>query len=179
MATRKAKTETTSTELVKEVAKKNRRIPLDVEVCCVSNVKGSLIYKSSRNGGINADWDEFGSMQYLDIRELLSMRNTQKRFFDDNWIVLQDTEDGEYTADDIYKFLGVSERYGDYYDCDNIDTFFDLTPKQMKDKVTKVSNGIKELLISVAIDKFKNGEIDSVKKKQAIKDALGIGDEED
>lgn len=180
MATRKPKTEVeVTTEPVIEAPKKNRRIPLDLEVCCVSNVKGVLTYTSSRNGGLNADWDEFGSEQYLDIKELMSMRNTQKRFFDDNWIVIRDSDDGEYTADEIYKFLRVSEKYGDYYDKDNLETFFDLTPKQMKEKVAKVSDGIKELLIATACEKFKNGEIDSIKKKQAVKDALGIGDEEE
>lgn len=181
MATRKPKTETVveAVEPVREEPKKNRRIPIDLEVCCVSNVKGRLTYVSNRVGGLGADWDEFGSEQYLDIRELMNMRNTQKRFFDDNWIIIKDSDDGEYTADEIYKFLRVSERYGDYYDKDNLDTFFDLTPKQMKEKVARVSDGIKELLIATASEKFRSGEIDSLKKKQAIKDALGMGDEEE
>ena len=187
MATRNTKSTTTGvvetatvekpTEPVKQV-KKNRRIPTDLEVACVSNVKGRLTYVSNRAGGLNADWDEFGSEQYLDIKELMNMRNTQKRFFDDNWIVIRDSDDGEYTADEIYTFLRVAERYGDFYDKDNLDTFFDLSPDQMKDKVSRVSDGIKELLISTALDKFKSGEIDSIKKKEAIKTALGIEDDE-
>ena len=163
----------------KAVDKKvQRRIPLDIEVPCVCNTKGQLGYISSRSNGINADWDEFGSVQYLDLRELVNMRNTQKRFFNDNWIVLRDTDDGEFTADEIYKFLRVDDKYGSYYDCDNIETFFDLSPKQMKEKVATLSDGIKELLTIMACDKFESGEIDSIKKTQAIKDALGIKDDE-
>lgn len=155
-----------------------RRIPIDLEVPCVSNVKGHLGYISSRMGGLDADWDEFGSVQYLDIRELMLMRNTQKRFFDDNWICIKDSDDGEYTAEEIYKFLRVDDKYGDYYDADNIETFFNLTPSQMKQKVANLSKGIKELLTITALDKFERGEIDSIKKKQAIMDALEIKEEE-
>lgn len=175
--TQKEIKQTTAKE--KQVKKTSvRRIPLDLELPCVSNVKGRLVYISKRMGGLNADWDEFGDIQYLDIRELMLMRNTQKRFFDDNWIVIKDSDDGEYTADEVYKFLRVNDKYGDFYDADNIETFFDLSPSQMKEKIARVSTGIKELLTITALDKFERGEIDSIKKKQAIKDALGIKDEE-
>ena len=160
--------------------KRARRIPLDLEVPCICNVKCplGLEYISARVGGLNANWDEFGSVQYLDIRELMQMRNTQKRFFDDNWIVIKDSDDGEFTADDIYKFLRVDEKYGDYYDADNIENFFKLTPSQMKLKFEKLSSGMKELLTITALDKFKTGEIDSIRKKEAIIEVLGINDEE-
>ena len=153
---------------------------MDLEVPCVCNVKCpfGLEYISARVGGLNANWDEFGSVQYLDIRELMQMRNTQKRFFDDNWIVIKDSDDGEFTSEDIYKFLRIDEKYGDYYDADNIENFFKLTPSQMREKVGRMSGGMKELLTITAIDKFNTGEIDSIKKKKAIKDALGIKDEE-
>ncbi len=183
MATTKTNTqkELKETPLKEKQAKRQsvRRIPLDLELPCVSNVKGHLVYVSKRTGGLNADWDEFGDIQYLDVRELMLMRNTQKRFFDDNWIVIKDSDDGEYTADEVYKFLRVNDKYGDYYDADNLETFFDLSPSQMKEKVAKVSKGIKELLTITALDKFETGEIDSIKKKQAIKDALGIKDEDE
>jgi len=168
------KTQPTSTK------RKDARIPLDVEVPCLCNVKGGLIYTSTRNGGMNAEWSEFGDLQYLDVRELLLMRNNQKRFFDDNWISLKDTDDGEYTADDVYKFLRVDDKYGDFYDADNIESFFDLNEKQMADKVAKMSRGMKDLVAVMALDKIENDEIDSVKKRRAIIKALGleIGEDE-
>lgn len=164
----------------KSTKRKDTRIPLDVEVPCLCNVKGGLIYTSTRAGGMNAEWSEFGEMQYLDIRELLLMRNTQKRFFNDNWISLKDTDDGEYTADDVYKFLRVDDKYGDFYDVDNIESFFDLNEKQMTDKVSKMSRGMKDLVAVMALDKIENDEIDSVKKRRAIIKVLGleIGEDE-
>lgn len=189
MATKKTTTKTAQSGSVKEetivktekpARRTSRRIPLDVEVPCISNVTGSLVYKSARIGGSDADWEAFGSLQYLDVRELLLMRNTQKRFFDDNWISIKDTDDGEYTADDIYKFLRVDDRYGDFYDADNIESFFTLSEKQMNEKVTKMSKGMKDLLAVMALDKIERGEIDSIKKRTAIVNALGlkIGEEE-
>lgn len=159
--------------------RRDARIPLDVEVPCLCNVKGGLIYTSSRAGGMNAEWSEFGEMQYLDVRELLLMRNTQKRFFNDNWISLKDTDDGEYTADDVYKFLRVDDKYGDFYDADNIESFFDLTESQMADKVSKMSRGMKDLVSVMALDKIENDEIDSVKKRRAIIKTLGLEISED
>ena len=163
----------------KTVQKRDTRIPLDVEVPCVCNVKGGLIYTSTRNGGMNAEWSEFGELQYLDIRELLLMRNSQKRFFNDNWISLKDTDDGEYTADEIYKFLRVDDKYGDFYDADNIESFFDLNEEQMADKVSKMSRGMKDLVSVMALDKIENDEIDSVKKRRAIIKVLGLEISED
>ena len=128
---------------------------------------------------MNAEWSDFGELQYLDVRELLLMRNSQKRFFDDNWISLKDTDDGEYTADDIYKFLRVDDKYGDYYDADNIESFFDLTEEEMNDKVAKMSRGMKDLVAVMALDKIERDEIDSVKKRRAIVKALGIKNGED
>lgn len=164
----------------KSVKKKAARIPLDVEVPCICNVKGGLIYTSTRAGGMNAEWSEFGDLQYLDVRELLLMRNNQRRFFDDNWISLKDTDDGEYTADDVYKFLRVDDKYGDFYDADNIESFFDLNEKQMADKVSKMSRGMKDLVSVIALDKIENDEIDSVKKRRAVIEVLGleIGEDE-
>lgn len=181
----KAKTVETKGQDVKNASqpktsrKNDIRIPLDVEVPCLCNVKGGLIYVSSRAGGMNAEWSEFGEMQYLDVRELLLMRNTQKRFFNDNWISLKDTDDGEYTAEDIYKFLRVDDKYGDFYDADNIESFFDLTESQMADKVSKMSRGMKDLVSVMALDKIENDEIDSVKKRRAIIKTLGLEISED
>lgn len=164
----------------KTIKRRDARIPLDVEVPCICNVKGGLIYVSTRTGGMNAEWSEFGDLQYLDVRELLLMRNTQKRFFDDNWISLRGTDDGEYTADDVYKFLRVDDKYGDFYDADNIETFFELNADQMKDKVSKMSRGMKDLIAVMALDKIESGEIDSLKKRKAISESLGleIGEDE-
>lgn len=174
MATTKRTTKSKATEVETKPVKKNNRIPLDTEVPCASNVKGHLTYISKSPTGTSAEWDEFGSYQYLDVRELLLMRNTQKRFFDDNWISIKDTDDGEYTADDIYKFLRVDDKYGEFYDADNIESFFDLNKEQMEAKVSKMSRGMKELLSIMAVDKFDRGEIDSIKKKDAIIEVLGI-----
>ena len=127
----------------KSTKRKDTRIPLDVEVPCLCNVKGGLIYTSTRAGGMNAEWSEFGEMQYLDIRELLLMRNTQKRFFNDNWISLKDTDDGEYTADDVYKFLRVDDKYGDFYDVDNIESFFEYFDGNNCERVYQAIKNIK------------------------------------
>lgn len=155
-------------------ATKIKRLPLDIEIPCTNNTHGELVYKSTRSGGLDTDWDEYGSVQYMDLRELMQMRNTAKRFFTDNWIVVGDTDDGEYTAEDIYNYLKVNESYNDFYSPDNVDDFFSLNEKQMKDKASRLSKGMIDLLSVIALEKMDAGEIDSVSKIRGIETALGI-----
>lgn len=176
MAARKSTAKQTSVETTETTVrpKKDGRIPLDTEFPCVCNAKGGLIYISKNALGRSAQWDEFGDVQYLDIRELLTMRNTQKRFFTDNWLSIKDTDDGEWTGEEAYEFLRVDEHYGTFYDADNIEKFFKLTPKQMEEQVKNMSRGMKDLLAVMAIDKIERGEIDSLKKRNDLSRILGF-----
>ena len=85
------------------------KIPLDTVVPVVCNVIGGAIYKSAKTIGYTIDWDAYGSVEYVELSELVSMRNTARRFFEDNWIVLEDTEN--FTAVQLYDFLRVTKYY--------------------------------------------------------------------
>ena len=54
-------------------------------------------------------WDAYNSVEYVELAELVAMRNSARRFYEDNWIVLEDTD--EYTAIQLYEFLKVSKYY--------------------------------------------------------------------
>lgn len=137
-------------------------------VVVINNFPGVLAYKSSTTG-LSLVWSEKGSTQFMSIQELQNMRNNSIAFFENNWIVIEDAD-----ADNIYKFLGVSN----YYNTDVFQTPGDYTElykmsyKKMKDVISKMSPGVKE---SVAIDvtnKIKEGKIDSLKKITQLSELL-------
>lgn len=160
---------------VKENNKKSKssvKIPLDLEVPVTSNYTGKLIFISKKSNGYSVEWDEYGMTEYMEIGELLSMRNTDKRFYEDNWIVIEDTD--EYTADDIYKFLKVDRYYKQVYTPDNIDSFFKLTPNEMVKCIGVLSKGMKECIAVKAQAMINEGTLDSNKQIDALSEALKV-----
>ena len=85
------------------------RIPLDTMVTVVCNTIGGATYISKKASGYIVEWEDFGSEEYMELGELVAMRNTDRRFFEDNWITLEDTD--EYDAMQLYEFLKVAKYY--------------------------------------------------------------------
>lgn len=157
-----------------EKPKAKPKIPLDLEVPVVNNTPGTLIYITKRSGGMNASWGEYGDIQYLDIRELISMRNTDKRFFNDNWIGINDSDDGEFTSEDIYRYLRVDDLYTNYIPPERIDEFFSYSPEKMASDISDMTPGMRDVIIAEIAARIAEGKIDSVSKINALESAFGM-----
>ena len=107
-----------------------KKIPLDTNISCKSAVRGTLTYLSKRMAGYQVMWNDFGDEEFLEFQELMSMRNTDLRFFKDNWIVIEDSD--EYTAQEIMDALRVSQYYKANVDIDNFDSLFTESPDKIK-----------------------------------------------
>jgi len=149
-----------------------KKIPLDLEVPVTSNYTGNLIFVSKKSQGYSVEWVEYGMTEYMEIGELLSMRNTDLRFYKDNWIVIGDTD--EYSCDDIYKFLKVDKYYENVYTPEDIDSFFTLTPNEMIKEIAKLSVGMKECIAVKAQSMINDGILDSNKKIDVLSEALKV-----
>ena len=147
------------------------RIPLDTIVPVVCNTVGGATYISKKIMGYQVEWDDLGSVEYMELGELASMRNTDRRFFTDNWIVLEDTV--EYTAMQLYDFLKVSKYYENVFTPENIDEIFTYS----KDKITKtiatLSRGLKETIADCAKQKLDEDTLDK-NIIDTLEAALGI-----
>lgn len=147
------------------------RIPLDTIVPVVCNTVGGATYISKKIMGYQVEWDDLGSVEYMELGELASMRNTDRRFFTDNWIVLEDTV--EYTAMQLYDFLKVSKYYENVFTPENIDEIFTYS----KDKITKtiatLSRGLKETIAARAKQKLDEDTLDK-NIIDTLESALGI-----
>jgi hypothetical protein len=149
-----------------------KKIPLDLNVSCKSAVRGTLTYLSKRMAGYEIVWNDFADEEFVEFQELLSMRNTDLRFFKDNWIVIEDSD--EYTAKEIMDALRVSQYYKCNIDVDNFDSLFNESPTKIKEIVSNMSNGLKETVGMRAKQLYNTGKLDSLNRINAFEEALGI-----
>ena len=89
-ATKPAKTPAkTSQEGVekKTTATKKKEPKLTDKVCVTSCFYGSLTY-INKHTGFTVEWDHFGDTAYMTVDELIAMRNGQRAFFENQWVLL-------------------------------------------------------------------------------------------
>lgn len=168
----KLKSAESDTKSIAKNIQSSAKIPLDTVVPVICNVVGGAIYESQRFKGYPIHWDSYGSVEYIELSELVSMRNTSRRFFEDNWIILGDTED--YTAEQLYDFLKVSNLYKNIYTPENINDIFKLEPNDIIKKVSNLSKGMKSTIATKAKEMIDAKELDSNNKIEALETALNV-----
>ena len=165
----------TVTENIKETAQsiqKTNKIPLDTVVPVVCNVEGGAVYECQRMKGYVIRWENYGSIEYIELAELVSMRNMSKRFFEDNWILLEDTED--YSAIQLYEFLKVTKFYENILTPETIDSIFEMSANDIIKTVSNFSKGMKSTIATRAKTKIDAKELDSNNKIEALETALNV-----
>lgn len=136
------------------------------EMIPVKNISNSsLIYISKNNPGYRVDWDGFGEEVYMEYKELINMRGSQRRFFEEPWIVCDW---------DVLEDLRVDKYYENLIDLDDINTIFDLTTDKLAEKLRKLPTGIRRLIADRAYELVRNGELDSMSKIRKIEQILDI-----
>lgn len=160
------------------VKKTLRTVPRDAQVAVMSNCTNPLIYKSKRQVGYQVEWEEYGVVEYMEVSELIAMRSGSPRFFSDNWIVvLDDPEEDGYTAEEVYKTIGVSKYYEHVVTPETISSLLAKEPETIKTIMEKMSNGLKKTVYNYAVQRRDSGQFDSITKFNAIKEASGIIDD--
>lgn len=157
----------------KTTGKSNLKIDPNYLVPVKSNVAGVLYYKSKKTG-YEEVWDETGTVIEMEYSELVSMRNSQKKFFINNWIVFEDTDD--YTAQQIYDALNVRKYYTSDGLYESIDDIFDFTASKIEKVVPGLAKPVKETIISKAYELIAANDprMDSKNKVKSLEKALGI-----
>lgn len=152
------KTDKEETSAVAKKIQSSVRIPLDTIVPVICNTVGGAFYSSKKIMGYTVEWEDIGSVEYMELGELSSMKNTDKRFFEDNWIVFDDTE--EYTASELYDFLKVSKYYKNVLTPDNIDEIFTYPKDEIVKTISTLSRGMKETIAVRAKQKLDENTLD-------------------
>lgn len=149
-----------------------KKIPLDTNISCKSAVRGTLTYLSKRIAGYQVVWNDFGDEEFLEFQELMSMRSTDLRFFKDNWIIIEDSD--EYTAQEIMDALRVSQYYKTNVDIDNFDSLFTESPDKIKTEVSKMSSGLKSTVAMRAKQLYNDGKLYDLRCIRALEESLGV-----
>jgi len=163
------------TQSVKEKVKINiKNIPLNTTVLVKSNCYGQLIYKSKKTG-FQIEWDNVSSQQYLTLDELLTMRNTYRKFFEKNWVVIEGFIDDEYSdisTEEILDFLQVKQFYTNLLCPENIDELFKMSSEEIEKRLSNTATGSKDFIIIRANELIESGELDSLRVINVLEKSL-------
>lgn len=127
--------------------------------------QGRLVYQS-RKTGERFVWDEFGSEQDMELAELKSARNSNKKYFINNWWMFDDPE--------IIEYLGMTQYYKFALCIGDFDRLFDEEAAVIADKISRLSSGQKKSVAYRAKQLIAQGAIDSNRKIACLEECLGI-----
>ena len=147
-----------------ERAKKRLEINRDDLIMCRSAVN-NLVYISKRTSE-KFEWAEYGDVQYITLGELIAMKSTQPRMLKEGWLIVDDEEAIEQ--------LGLAKLYGNMFEIDDIDEFFDLSEREMKRILTNMPRGFKKSLGNFARERVQSGQLDSNRKIKLLEELLDI-----
>lgn len=127
--------------------------------------QGKLIYKSSKTGE-RFIWNEFGDEQEIQLRELKNAKNSNKKFFMNNWFM--------FDEDWIIDYLGVGKYYCNAIKLSDFDNLFFKTPAEIKKTIELLSAGQKKSVAYRAAELIAEKRIDSMKTVAVLEEALGV-----
>ena len=164
-----SKTEAVKTDLVEDTGKATpparKQYAPDDMISVRSTVGGTLLYKSIMPQGGVYIWSSIGETCEIPYSELMIMRNSQRAFFEKNWVV----------ADrDVLEQLDVARYYSDEVDYDDVDAVFKMSPADIERTISIMSTEMKGAVRLRAISMCKSGALDSVQKIRALERALNI-----
>jgi hypothetical protein len=153
---------------VKEAAKKPM-VPKDIDqhtlVTVRNGFQGRLIYKSSKTGE-RFVWDTFGAEQDMEIGEVRNARNSNKKFFINNWFMF----DEPWVAD----YIGMGQYYKFALSVSDFDEIFTKPPEELTQTLAELSDGQRNSVSYRARQLIADGTIDSNRTITALEQALGV-----
>lgn len=148
------------------VARPKQRVQINREdlIACRSAVP-NLVYVSKRTSE-KFEWAEYGDINYVTLGELITMKSTQPRMLKEGWLIVDDEEAIEQ--------LGLAKMYGNLFEIDDIDEFFDLPDYEIKRILTNMPRGFKNSIASFARERVEQGTLDSNRKLKLLEDLLDV-----
>lgn len=145
--------------------KKARKRDMDelIRVVCITNTP--LVYVSKNQVGYRVDWNGFLEENWMEYRELINMRNSQRSFFEQPWIIC----DWEVLED-----LKVDHYYKNIIDLDDVDKIFEKSPEELEKILKIVPDGIKKLVVDRAFELIKDKKLDSLSVIKTIEKTLDV-----
>ncbi len=160
-------TEETAVQAVQEV-RPAPMVPKEVDpsqyVTVRNGFQGRLVYRSKRTGELFV-WDSFGAEQDMELSELKNAKNSNKKFFINNWFMFDEPW--------IVDYLGMGQYYRFAVSIQDFDKLFEKSAAEIEKVVSKLSDGQKKSIAYRAKQLVASGEIDSNRTIAVLEKCLG------
>lgn len=140
-------------------------IGMEEEVPCMSITFGGLVYVSPITGA-TYKWHKIGDVEYLTMKELISMNNSKPVFLNKPWIILQDVRA-------INKFRLMS-KYEEVAKVNQLKKLFASgDTNQISDTIdSALRSGMREVVISKVRTMYNNGILNNTHIIKLLEDKL-------
>lgn len=127
--------------------------------------QGRLVYKSKRTGE-RWSWESFGAEQDMELSELKNARNSNKKYFINNWFM--------FDEDWVIDYLGMRQYYKNSLNIQDFDQLFKKPVGEIEDIISKLSEGQRKSVAYRAKQLIAEEEIDSNKVINTLEKCLGV-----
>lgn len=172
--TRRSPAEGTSTAAERPAAEvsettKKPVVPKEIDPNQIITVRngfqGRLVYKSKRTGE-RWSWESFGAEQDMELSELKNARNSNKKYFINNWFM--------FDEDWVIDYLGMRQYYKNSLNIQDFDQLFKKPVGEIEDIISKLSEGQRKSVAYRAKQIIAEGEIDSNRVINTLEKCLGV-----
>ena len=172
--TRRSPAEGTSTAAERPAAEvsettKKPVVPKEIDpnqIIAVRNgFQGRLVYKSKRTGE-RWSWESFGAEQDMELSELKNARNSNKKYFINNWFM--------FDEDWVIDYLGMRQYYKNSLNIQDFDQLFKKPVGEIEDIISKLSEGQRKSVAYRAKQLIAEEEIDSNRVINTLEKCLGV-----
>lgn len=137
-----------------------------------SCVDGELVYIAAVGDvGYTVRWGEYGAENVMTVKHLQDMRNTQRGFFERNWITIEGDR-----APVIRDYLHIEQYYTQINTFDDVDSKFvefNKNPDAIEPFIENLNSGLKEVFARRAYALIQDGRLSNYKSIKALENALG------
>lgn len=141
-----------------------KEIDLNQMVTVRNGFQGRLVYKSKHTGE-RWSWDVFGAEQDMELSELKNARNSNKKYFINNWFM--------FDEDWIIDYLGLRQYYKYAIPIQGFDTLFEKPVAELETILSNLSKGQRKSVAYRAKQLIAQGGIDSNKTIATLEKCLG------
>ena len=153
---------------VSEVVKKPA-VPKEIDPNQIITVRngfqGRLVYKSKRTGE-RWSWESFGAEQDMELSELKNARNSNKKYFINNWFM--------FDEDWVIDYLGMRQYYKNSLNIQDFDQLFKKPVDEIEAVIAKLSEGQRKSVAYRAKQLIAEDEIDSNRVINTLEKCLGV-----
>ena len=162
-------TESIESKQVQQEAEKKPLVPKDIDpsqyVTVRNGFQGRLVYKSKWTGE-RFVWDSFGAEQDMELSELRNARNSNKKYFINNWFMFDEPW--------IVDYLGMGKYYRFAISIQDFDKLFTKPASEIEKTIANLSDGQKQSVAYRAKQLISEGGIDSNRLIATLEKCLGI-----